>query len=440
MSSPPSLRRELARILTVTSVGWLSAVFLVVALSVHHEVNDLMDHTLQEAAEVLYGVLVLHREDMPSGPHRALPAPPHEENLVWQIVNEQQQVVLRSHRAPDLPLLPGFKPGFSDGTALSRVYGMALPNQGEYLLVSQPGADRIESRYEAIGLVGLSALAVGLGCALWLRRRVRQALRPLQELTRQVQAYDPTRPATDLPPPARQEFVEVREAIMDLGQRLARRLASEQAFAAHAAHALRTPLAGMEAQLAIAQKEAAEAARPRLARTREAVNRLKRVVSSLLLLFRSEGELMTQEVQLDQLVAHLAPEGLSIEVEQRAALRADPNLLAAALANLLENSRRYGAAHCRLRCEQEGQAQVLTLLDDGPGVDAARCAELRASLQQTALSGDQGPIGLGLRLAALVARAHRGDLLILEAGLSGRGFGVSLRMPAPPNTARTGQR
>jgi len=425
MSPPPSLRHELARILTLTSLGWLAAVFLVVGLSVRHEVDDLLDNTLQESAEMLYGMLVLHHHDMPRGAGVSMPAPPHEESLVWQIVDARQQVVLRSHRAPTTPLLPAFKAGFSDNEAHSRVYAMALPQDGEVLYVGQPGFDRIESRYEAIGLVGASALLVGLGCALWLRRRVRQAMLPLQELSQQVQAYDPTRAATDLPPPARQEFVEVRAAIMELGQRLARRLASEQAFAAHAAHALRTPLAGMEAQLAIAQREASEAARPRLERVREAVNRLKRVVSSLLLLFRSEGELQTQDVRLDSLVSHLAPEGLKVEIRQQCRLYADPNLLAAALANLFENSRRYGASRCELSCSAQGETQTLNLLDDGPGLSAERLARLEATLLQ---AGDEGPVGLGLRLAALVARAHHGDLLILREGLEGRGFGVSLRL------------
>jgi len=434
MSPPPSLRHELARILTITSLGWLAAVFLVVALSVRHEVDDLLDNTLQESAEMLYGMLVLHHHDMPRGAGVTMPAPPHEESLVWQIVDARQQVVQRSHRAPTTPLLPAFKPGFSDAEAHSRVYAMALPQDQEVLYVGQPGPDRIESRYEAIGLVGASALLVGLGCALWLRRRVRQAMLPLQELSQQVQAYDPTRAATDLPPPARQEFVEVRAAIMELGQRLARRLASEQAFAAHAAHALRTPLAGMEAQLAIALKEASSAGRPRLERTREAVHRLKRVVSSLLLLFRSEGELQVQDISLASLVPHLAPEALQVEVQQQGPLRADPNLLAAALANLFENCRRYGASRCVLRCEPDGAAQVLTLLDDGPGLSAERRAALGAQLAQA-----DSETGLGLRLAALVAGAHQGRLLLCPGGLGAQGFGVSLRLwdsAAPPSPGK----
>ena len=79
----------------------------------------------------------------------------------------------------------------------------------------------------------------------------------------------------------------MHDAISALGERLARRVANERAFSAHAAHALRTPLAGIDTQLAVAQREAPASLQPRLARVREAAGRLTRVVSALLALFRS---------------------------------------------------------------------------------------------------------------------------------------------------------
>ena len=419
----PSLRRELARTLAVGSAVWLLAVFLTVAFGIRHQVDDLMDGALQESAEVLFGLVATRATSLPLASGTAMPAPPHEERLVWQIVDQHDKVLLRSHKAPLTPLLRQFRPGLSDGTGGWRIYAMRLPAEQHLLYVGQPGGDRLESRYEAIAMVGVSGLMVGLACALWMQRRVARAMQPLHDLTAQVQSYDPMGPQPVLPASTRQEFVEIRDAVVDLGGRLARHVQSERAFAAHAAHALRTPLAGMEAQLAMAMKEASDAARPRLKRAREAVVRLKRVITSLLTLFRSQGDLALKEVDLAELLPHLTLESLAVHVTQDCTLRADPDLLAAALANLLDNAVRYGAHACWVDCRCEGSRQYVRVRDDGPGVSPARCQALQEAADRPI---DHEFAGLGLKLAALVARTHKGRLLIDGAAPDGRGFSVTM--------------
>src|SRR6185295_16753752 len=90
----PSLRRELVRALSLVSVAWLAAVFVVVAIGVRHQVDEIMDGALQEAAEILYGLLAPARSDLALMAGGSMLAPPHDEGLVWQIVDENQQVVL----------------------------------------------------------------------------------------------------------------------------------------------------------------------------------------------------------------------------------------------------------------------------------------------------------------------------------------------------------
>ncbi len=419
----PSLRRELARSLTLISAVWLLAVFFTMAFGVRHEVDDLLDDGLQESAEVLYGPLVLHPPHLPSTTGASLPAPPHDERLVWQIVDQDQHVVLRSHKAPAMPLLADFKAGLSDSPGNWRVYAMRLPTAGQLLYVGQPAIERLEARYEVIVIVGASGVAVGLLCAVWLRRRVALALEPMKELSEQVMAYDPMRAQTELPSPSRQEFVEIRDAIVDLGRRLAARVENEQAFAAHAAHALRTPLAGMDIQLAMAIKEASGTTRPRLQRAREAVDRLKRVVTSLLALFRSNAALDLQEVDICALVSRLPIEALRVRASQESPLKADPDLLAAALLNLLDNAVRYGAKTCWLSCRSVGSSSWLNLRDDGPGLAPDRRATLQETLDRPT---DEAFVGLGLKLAALVARAHHGKLVIEETAPDSPGFSVTM--------------
>lgn len=431
--APTSLRRELVRALTLISAVWLLAVFLVMAFGIRHEVDDLLDDALQESAEMLYGTLVLYGDSRLPG-SGSLPAPPHDERLVWQVVQEgAAQVLLRSHQAPVTALLPAFRDGPLDTADHWRVYAIRLPQDGRFLVVGQPRFERLESRYEVIALVGGSGLVVGVACAVWMRRRVLRVMEELQALSSQIQAYDPMRADTELPLPRREEFERVRDAVHELGRRLARRVQSEQAFAAHAAHALRTPLAGMDAQLAMALREADPAARPRIERSREAAGRLKRVITALLALFRSQAAPALQPIELAPLLAHLPVEHLQVHVDQDQPLHADADLVAAALANLLDNALRHGARRCWIRVATQQDGQTLTVRDDGPGVDAARRAALQAGADHPQ---GEGLEGLGLKLAALVARAHGGRLVIAPGADDGSGLSVSLVLRTAPAEAK----
>jgi signal transduction histidine kinase len=163
-------------------------------------------------------------------------------------------------------------------------------------------------------------------------------------------------------------------------------------------------------------RESPPGVQQRLQRVREASGRLQRVVRSLLDLFRVGAEVHRSEVDLKALLAHLPIEGLEVRVEP-ATLHADPDLLAAALANLLDNAQRYGARHVAVGLSAPG---TLRLHDDGAGVTPARRGELQAAL---ATQDYEEHTGLGLMLADLVARAHGGALTLVEVP---QGFAVEL--------------
>jgi signal transduction histidine kinase len=154
---------------------------------------------------------------------------------------------------------------------------------------------------------------------------------------------------------------------------------------------------------------------------RDASTRLQRVVRSLLQLFRAGGEVRRQRVVLGELVSHLPVAGLAVQVEpDDAALDADPDLLAAALANLLDNAQRHGATHVNVSLID---AQRLRVSDDGPGTDSTRLQALRDALASREASE---PLGLGVLLADAVARAHGGSLSLPAPT---RGFVVELDLP-----------
>ena len=436
----PSLRHELLRLTTAVALGWLLVLGLTVTWAVQHEVDDLLDEALREAAEVMYGVLTTSHglNDGTAALPEVLPAPAHDEKFVWQIVDAGGRIVRRSHKAPEAALSARPRPGWFDEAGRWRVYGVALPPQVPGMLyVAQVGKERNEARYEAVATVLLAALTVSLLWALLLRRRVDHALGPLVRLAGQIEAYDPLRPDTEPTRGRRAETAAISDAVRALGRRLARRVELEQAFAACAAHSLRTPLAGMDAQLALALREPPGSAPQRLERARSALARLTRVVQSLLALFRAGEDwgLELHECRLSDLGAALPIEGPQITVVQDVSFDADPDLVTIALVNLLDNAVRFDARQVRLTGTKGPQGVCLRVEDDGMGISEARWQEVRDALKDSRAGAG---LGLGLRLAALVAQAHGGELRLVPRAADGRGFGIELWLAAAPSSGSAG--
>ncbi len=434
----PSLRRELVRLTTWVALGWLVVLALTVTWAVRHEVDDLLDEALREAAEVMYGVLTTAPQLANGGASlpEVLPAPAHEEKFVWQIVDGEGRVVRRSHKAPSASLSEVRQSGWFDRDRQWRVYGVPMPGAGAKMLyVAQVAVERNEARYEAIGTVLITALSVSLLWALLLRQRVDRSLHPLARLSRQIEAYDPMRPETAPDRGDRAETAAISEAVSSLGRRLARRVKVEQAFSACAAHSLRTPLAGMDAQLALAQREPAGSQPHRLERVRAALTRLTRVVQSLLALFRAGEDwgLELRPCRLSEMLADIPVEGLAITIEQDLQFTADPNLVTVALVNLLDNAVRFGAKNVRVHGSCDSQSVCLRVQDDGSGITTERWTQVTSALE----ASDAGAgVGLGLRLALMVAQAHGGRLVLPEPLPDQIGFLVEVWLSAQSGQTR----
>ena len=419
-----SIRLRLANALLLWAVLWGVGVATAVGLAAQREVDELLDESLQATVAVLANALrVAWREGGP--PLDAAPLAAGEEGeFAWQLVGADGRVLQRSANAPAQALRSLATPGFS-ATGEWRVFGTAMGSDGRMLYVARTLHERIEAQAEVALSAVLAALSIGLLGHWWLRVRVRHELRPLERLSAKLEHHDPLDRAQALGAPERAELVPVHEAIDQLGRRLARRVAHERAFSSHAAHALRTPLAGMDAQLAAALRESSPAVQQRLQRVREASGRLQRVVQALLDLFRVGGDVQRSAVDLKALLAHLPIEGLDVAVQSDGPLHADPDLLAAALANLLDNAKRHGARHVRV--SQTAPATV-RVQDDGPGATPERLHRLREALRAQDYDGHTG---LGLMLADLVARSHGGALSLPECRL---GFAVELSLDGVPDT------
>ena len=408
------MQERLGRTLLVWSLVWSVGVALAVWIAARHEVDELLDDGLVAAAEVLAGLIARNGIGESPAPARA----GRSDRFAWQVVDTDARIALRSPAAPERALRAEPSAGFSD-TPQWRVYGMPLGDDGRMLYVAQTREERHEAQVEVAMAAALAALAIGLLGQVWRRYRAQHDLAPLATFSHRLERYEPGEVPPAMGEAERQEFEPMHRALDELGRRLEQRVANERAFSAHAAHALRTPLAGIDAQLAAAMAGADEATRARLRRAREAAGRLQRVVVALIGLFRSGTNLQRGRHTLSELLNRLPVEGLEVVVDPRAVVDADADLLSAALANLLDNASRQGA---RTVWVEASEPTVVRLRDDGPGVTPERRAELQAIVASQAY---EAGAGLGLMLADRVARAHGGSLRLPEAA---SGFAVELRL------------
>lgn len=415
----PSIVGELAWIVGAGALAGALALGVAALSTVHDEVDELLDDALRASAEGLAPLVArLPRpsQDEPPTVHQA-------GHFAWVLLDARGAVRQHSADVDASPLLlQAPRAGFSD-LAHWRVYGQAVGSQGDLLLVAQAREERHEARNEVFINVGMTYLAVALVVLPLLVLRTRRALRPLELMSERLHRVAPEDLQQDwgLGPPERRELAPVHQALEGLGQRLAQRLQFERAFAAQAAHLLRTPLAGIDAQLAVALKEHPEL--HRLAQVRSATTRLQRLVLALLRLFRTQPEVQAAPLDARALLCELLPPGLELLDGPPVCVRADAELLAAALLNLVDNAQRHGGALLRL---QPSGPNGLLLQDDGLGVSDAERQAILLALQ----SNTDQEHRLGLRLADLVARAHGGRLL-LPPTLPGQGFTVQLELSEP---------
>jgi signal transduction histidine kinase len=430
----PSIRLRLAHSLLIWAVIWGVAVSLAVWLAVQQEVDELLDDTLAASAALLGSLLPGNQPGMTPNDWLARQknievSAPKGDQFAWQVVGPDGQVLLRSplapmqalHLAPQSGLtnVPGWRVfGLASGatpTALTDPTQAPIP--GHMLYVAQAREERDEVQAEIALSAALIALAVGLLGHLWLRSQVQHEMRPLQSLSSRLGDYDPLDANAQLGMAERVELEPIHQAIDALAGRLKVRLAHERAFTAHAAHSLRTPLAGIDAQLAMALRECPPELQPRLQRVRDGAGRLQRVVTALLTLFRTGVDIQRQHIDLKTLVARLPSDGLQVEVDASHPVQADPDLLAAAFLNLFDNSLRCGARRVTLSTPAPNTVLVS---DDGPGCSPQQREALDKAL---ATQSYEGQTGLGLMLADLVARSHGGRLKLVP---SDTGFAATL--------------
>ncbi|HQR70537.1 MAG TPA: HAMP domain-containing sensor histidine kinase [Burkholderiaceae bacterium] len=391
-----------------------------------------MESSLEETAQALI-VLAEHEakvEALSQG--RALPAPPHAEAIHWQLRMPSGRLVARSHGAsetawPDVPLV--------EGHLLTREFAVyTLPGRDLWLQVAQPLVEFRRAQLTAALIAGSTVVLLGIAIGLVLAWSIQQELRPITEFAQAIDRLGPDATQLEAPRLPRGELIPAYSAIESLLTRLRAKLRSEQAFAAHAAHSLRTPLAGLSAQLEVASASAPAEVATRLRLATDAAHRLAGVVQALLTMARTSNAIRWRSFTAAELGAVAAGRRIAVDATQLEAageLRGDLDLLAVAVANLVDNAERHGATRAYVRAGTRAGQQFIEVGDDGPGLSTDRLTQIERALRRYDETGEiDTALGLGLTLALSVARAHQGSLGLGCTQDAGPGLCVRLAWPA----------
>ena len=323
---------------------------------------------------------------------------------------------------------------------LSAVGGYALLTLS---LSSQGTDDARRSFLRAILTILPVVLLLACLASWWAAGRMLRPVAALEQEARLIgESGDLTRP---LPGAGGQDELSRLAATLQASFRqLDETRGREVQFLRSAAHDLRGPLAALQTRVALSLSRERDAGRYRqdLQEVGQDISRLTRLTEHLLLLARNPQTLATSRVRLDEVAAEAldaarsrAPE-TDLDLDSGPAdtleVLGDRMLLGQAVINLLQNAVYHApGAAVRVGLARQGDRAILTVHDDGPGVDPAVLARLGEAFYRPdsarAAGQPEGGYGLGLAIVRHVAALHGGTLHLESA--PGQGFTARLSLP-----------
>lgn len=427
---PRSLQGQLLALVLAVVVGVWLATAVLTWFDARHELDELLDSHLAQAA----ALLVVQQVPEIGDDDRAIDAPTlhrYAPKVAFQVFHEGR-LALRSANAPTAPMVEAgkhFKTGFEtvriEGDAW-RVFAAYGTEQDVQVYVGERTSLRAEILWAVLRsmlwpmAVALPLLALAVWWAVFLGvapiRRLGRSLAERQALALQPVMLDgaPT------------EMAPMVDALNGLFERIGTLLESERRFTADAAHELRTPIAAIRMQAQVALGEADDALRRHaLQSTLDGCDRATRLVEQLLTLSRLEAAAVPDMAAVDlcalsrQVVGEAAPKALGknqtleFEATGPCSIAGNETLLAVLVRNLVDNAVRYSppATQIKVTAQRQGGQVVLSVQDSGPGLAEADQQRLGERFFRVPGSLESGS-GLGWSIVRRIAAVHRLDLRV----------------------------
>jgi len=323
-----------------------------------------------------------------------------------------------------------------------RVVSLPVPDGRIYLGLSERDELRVMAKPRLrFVLLWLLINLLGFGIVFFTTRQMLNHVLKISEAASGIGLGDL---ATRVPTSRRNdEVAHLALTLNHMLDRIERSMHQLHTITGSLAYDLRSPLTAIRGQLerslsAVAIDEQAEQAEPIVSAIEE-LDRLTEFLNTSLDVAEAKADalrLTPSDIDLDQLLVamgdlygpSMAEKGLQIRIRSRGPLRitADAGLVHRLLANLFDNELKHLSVGCTvtLELQEQGQAALLLLSDDGSGFDPEVLPQLFA--HRVKGKGSHGH-GLGLAFVEAVVRAHGGS--VTAGNREGGGALISLSLP-----------
>lgn len=301
---------------------------------------------------------------------------------------------------------------------------------------------RVMQRVGALALVLL--VLVGAVIAVWMNRRVLNQVHAIAVAGEHIAQGDfarrlPVRGSGD-------ELDELATRLNALLERIEQLTLALRFVIDGTAHDLRGPLNRLRLRLEQALEHSSGAGRESIDAAMQDADALLRTLEALLRIAQAQSGAANAEIavlSLGKLVQEIAElyeplaeqRGITLRVEHldEASVQGSRQLLAHAVANLLDNAVKYTRAGGQINVSVISSAQSVSLniRDNGPGIpEADRERVLQRFVRLDSAQAEPGT-GLGLSLVAAVCRFHHAELSLDDAG-PGLWVRLVFRAAVPP--------
>lgn len=271
-----------------------------------------------------------------------------------------------------------------------------------------------------------------------------KALRPLKELSREMENRTAETLSRELPvPESGDEVASLTRSFNDMSRKLGESFSAQKRFAQSAAHELRTPLTVLKAKVDVFSK--------RPVHTREEydgllqlisrqTNRMTDLVQDLLGLTNLHELPCNQQVPLFPLLTEVVQELTPLAAEHKVSLSlkgregsaaGNANLLHRVFANLAENAVKYNipGGTVEISVDMERDYAVIRVSDTGPGIPEEQKALIFEPFYRVdkSRSRQMGGAGLGLTTVKAIVDKHGGAITAEDAPGGGSVFTVHLK-------------
>lgn len=436
-------QRLLVFMLSTITVLWLATSGFLYFHS-KHEVSEVLDaHLAQTASLLMAQGLDQYDDDDEEDDDIDMEHAPilhkYSRRVAFQLWYKGERLTLHSQNAPNT-LLSTTKEGYSDSVIENekwRVFGAWDEDKRHLVQV----AELVELREEVIQdmtktplIALLIALPLIAGVIWW---SASWGLKPLVQLAQSIARREP-RNLTPLNLKAPAEVRPLIERLNSLFARIQTMMDNERRFTADAAHELRTPIAGISAQVQVAKYATQEADRQHaLDYALQGCQRATHLIAQLLTLARLESSTSTQLQTCSlrrlatEVLVELAPSahtaGIQLELLEGddANVLGLPLLLQVLIRNLVDNAIRYTPQGTLVQISVlNSPTPTLIVSDNGLGLSEEEMAKISQRFYRVLGTNTNGS-GLGLSIVERIAEIHNATLTLSKPA-TGKGLQATL--------------